>query len=239
MSAKKKDLFRSSRQVFESYKDTYRQEIQKSIDFVGQDLEFFTEVKTDWILYLTRRFLGKLSKLKVLDVGCGVGITDHYLTPHFKKVYGIDLSQGVVKKAAFLNPEAEYRYYAGKKLPYPDNSMDVTFAVCVLHHVEPEGVRHFTEEMMRVTKKGGLVMVFEHNPLNPLTRRAVSQCKLDEDAHLLRKSEVSHLLRSAGGTLVCRRYIFFTPFRSLVFGILDRLLGWLPLGAQYFVTARK
>ena len=239
MKLKGRDLFRKSRIVFESYKDTYRQEIQKSIDFAGQDLDFFTEVKVSRLLSLTRQFVGNPKKLDILDVGCGVGITDYYLTSQFKKVYGIDLSRGVVNKAATLNPKASYKHYGGKKLPYADNSMDVTFAICVMHHVVPEGLSQFAKEMMRVTKKGGLVIVFEHNPFNPLTRHAVAHCDLDEDAHLLRLAEVDGILSEAHGTRVDRRYILFTPFRGKLFTVLDAGLKWLPLGAQYSVAAQK
>ncbi len=64
---------------FEQYKDTYRQEIQDSISFIGQDLDFFTQVKVDYLLNLTRKYVGDPSGLKILDVGCGVGITDYHL----------------------------------------------------------------------------------------------------------------------------------------------------------------
>ena len=239
MNAKRTDIFSKSRSLFESYKDTYRQEIQKSINFAGQDLEFFTEVKVSRLLSLTRQFIGNPSKLNILDVGSCVCITDFYLTTQFKKVYGIDLSRGVVNKAASLNPRASYKSYGGKKLPYPDNSMDVTFAICVMHHVVPEGLIQFSQEMMRVTKKGGLVMVFEHNPHNPLTRYAVSHCDLDEDAHLLRLKEVERMFVAANGLIVDSRYILFTPFRGKLFSYLDTALSWLPLGAQYLVAARK
>jgi SAM-dependent methyltransferase len=239
MKSTGRDLFRKSRVIFESYKDTYRQEIQKSIDFAGQDLDFFTEVKVSRLLSLTRKFVGQPNKLNILDVGCGVGITDFYLTSQFKKVYGIDLSRGVVNKAAVLNPKASYKFYSGKKLPYADNSMDVTFAICVMHHVVPEGLAQFSGEMMRVTKKGGLVMVFEHNPYNPLTRHAVSNCELDEDAHLLRMAQVGRILSAAKGNIVDRRYLLFTPFRGKFFSCMDSALNWLPLGAQYLVAAKK
>jgi SAM-dependent methyltransferase len=239
MKSKKQDIFRKSRGIFESYKDTYRQEIQKSIDFVGQDLEFFTEVKVSSLLSLTRQFIGNPSNLNILDVGCGVGITDYYLTSKFKKVYGIDLSRGVVNKAAALNPKVSYKFYGGEKLPYPDNSMDVTFAICVMHHVVQEGMFEFGKEMLRVTKKGGLAVVFEHNPFNPLTRYAVSHCDLDKDAHLLSLKQVKEILLNAEGAIVDSRYILFTPFRGKGFSYLDAALNWLPLGAQYLVAARK
>lgn len=224
---------------FEHYKEIYRQEIQKSISFIGQDLEFFTRVKAQLLLDLTRRYVGEPSALKILDVGCGIGITDHYLTRHFRKLHGVDLSRGVVKKAAALNPKASYRHYAGLKLPYASNSMDVTFAICVMHHVFPGHLGHFVSEMVRVTKKGGMLAVFEHNPFNPLTRVAVSRCELDEDAVLLRRRQVAGLMERCPVKVMERNYILFTPFEGKAFRALDRALGWLPLGAQYYVVAQK
>jgi SAM-dependent methyltransferase len=229
----------SPRVEFERYKDTYRQEIQESISFIGQDLDFFTQVKVDYLLDLTRRYVGDPSGLKILDVGCGVGITDHYLIRHFRKLYGVDLSRGVVRKAASLNPKASYRHYAGKTLPYASQSMDVAFAICVMHHVVPEGLNRFVEEMARVTKKGGLIAIFEHNPWNPLTQIAVSNCDMDDDAILLRTRQVEKLMGRAPVEVVEKKYILFTPFHGGVFRLLDRSLSWLPLGAQYYVAAKK
>jgi hypothetical protein len=36
-----------------------------------------------------------------------------------------------------------------------------------------------------------------------------------------------------------RRYILFFPWKSRILAALENLLGWLPLGAQYYVTGRK
>jgi len=223
---------------FEHYKDTYQQEIQKSISFIGQDLDFFTRVKVECLLDLARRNLGDPSRLKVLDVGCGVGITDHHLTGHFRKLYGIDLSPGVVRKAKALNPQVSYRHYAGRTLPYLSNSMDITFAICVMHHVGPERLVRFSSEMARVTRKGGLVVVFEHNPWNPLTQIAVSRCEMDDEAILLTSRQVEKLL-GANGRVVEKRYILFTPFSVRPFRFLAPFLGKFPLGAQYYVAAKK
>ena len=41
-------------------------------------------------------------------------------------------------------------------------------------------------EIRRVLKPQGLLFVFEHNPLNPLTRHAVDTCPFDENAVLIR-----------------------------------------------------
>jgi SAM-dependent methyltransferase len=239
MNSKPSRSIPSPRVEFERYKDTYRQEIQESISFIGQDLDFFTQVKVDYLLDLTRRYVGDPAGLKILDVGCGVGITDHYLIKHFRKLYGVDLSRGVVRKAASLNPKAAYRRYAGKTLPYASQSMDVTFAICVMHHVVPGGLNRFIEEMARVTKKGGLIAIFEHNPWNPLTQIAVSNCDMDDDAILLRTRQVEKLMGQAPVKVVEKKYILFTPFHGGFFRLFDRSLSWLPLGAQYYVAAKK
>lgn len=224
---------------FEAYKDTYRQEIQKSIDFIGQDFDFFVRKKADLLVDCVGQNLGNPSKLNILDVGCGIGATDHFLIGRFKKLHGIDLSRGVIRKAAALNPKASYKSYSGGKLPYATGSMDVAFAICVMHHVPPPEQESFLSEMLRVLRKGGLLLIFEHNPLNPLTRLAVSRCDLDQDAYLLGLGHVSGLLKRCGAEVFLKKYIFFTPFEAGVFLALDRALGWLPLGAQYMVGARK
>lgn len=224
---------------FEKYKDVYQEEIQKSISFIGRRHSFFVEAKAEKILELTRRYVGNPDTLRALDLGCGVGITDCYLTSHFKKLHGIDLSRGIVKKAAELNPKVTYRHYAGSKLPYASNSMDVTFTICVMHHVLPSKLGAFVKEMIRVTRRGGLVLVFEHNPFNPLTRVAVSRCELDEGSVLLSMGRAKKILRENSLDIVETKYNFFTPFDGAFFKRLEGLMGWLPLGAQYFVAGRK
>ena len=239
MVSKTTKVFHPAHIDFERYKDTYQQKVQEAIKFTGQDLDFFTEAKVRNLLHLTRRQLGDSRRLTTLDVGCGVGITDFYLTGHFKKLHGIDLGRGMIRKASILNPKASYRFYKGGKLPYRTGSMDITFAICVMHHVPQAHMGSFSREMVRVTRKGGIIAVFEHNPFNPLTLRAVSTCDLDVDAILLRRTQVAHLLETAGAAVVEKKYILFTPFRGVFFALLDQWLGFIPLGAQYFVAAMK
>ncbi|HEY5038639.1 MAG TPA: class I SAM-dependent methyltransferase [bacterium] len=224
---------------FEKHKDQYQKEVQDSISFIGQDLDFFTEVKAGHLVKLARRYLGDPTFLKILDVGCGIGITDRYLVGQFGKVYGVEIAKGLARKAAKLNPKARYRSYDGENLPFPNDSMDVTFAICVLHHVPPTHFNAFVKEMARVTRKGGLVILFEHNPLNPLTLLAVNHCDLDDEAILIRRWKTGRLIDRRCSEILEKKYILFTPFRGSFFTLLDRLLGWLPLGAQYYVAGKK
>ena len=90
-----------------------------------------------------------------------------------------------------------------------------------------------------MTKPGGLFAVYEHNPVNPMTRWAVWRCPFDHDAVLLRTGKVLKLLLEQGFEIVTRRYLFFMPFDRPWARRFDRLLRWLPLGAQYVVCGRR
>ncbi len=224
---------------FNNYKETYQQEVQQSIAFSGLDVDFFTEVKARYLIEMAERNFSDPAALNVLDIGCGVGLTDRYLIPHFGAMHGVDIAEGLVEKAAEFNPTAQYQAYDGTRLPFEDNTFDIVFAICVMHHVPPAQWEAFTHEMRRVLKPGGIAAVFEHNPFNPLTRLAVNRCEFDAEAVLLRQSKTSALFAESGMTPKEKRFILFFPFRKAIFARLERAINWLPLGAQYYVAAQK
>lgn len=224
---------------FDHYKDTYSEEVEHSIGFIHQNHDFFTRSKALHLLRLAARHLGETSRLSVLDVGCGTGVTDALIVSKFRSVHGVDVAAGVIEKAAEANPGVDYHAYDGSTLPFDESSMDVSFAICVLHHVEPPARQRFVEEMQRVTRPGGLIMIFEHNPLNPLTRLAVARCEFDEDVVLLNRRDVRGLVADAHVDLVESRYILFLPWLMSLSQALDRALGTIPLGAQHIVVGKK
>lgn len=219
--------------------DEYRKQVDESVSFIGKGVDFFMEAKARRLLELGRKYLGDPSKLTVLDAGCGVGLMHRFLSPPIGSLHGVDISRQSVESARKNNPPVNYQIYDAIRLPYSDSYFDLVFACNVLHHVPVVERKHFLEEITRVTRKQGLVVVFEHNPLNPLTRLAVSRCDFDADASLLPRSNAQRLLSSEGLDLVERAYILFFPFRSQVLERVEHGLGWMPLGAQYLVGARK
>jgi len=152
---------------------------------------------------------------------------------------GVDISEGVLEAARLRNPSVSYRSYDGEHLPYEDKTFDLVFAICVLHHVPPPRWESFIAELARVTRPGGVLAVIEHNPLNPLTRLAVSRCEFDDDAVLLGRRRTERLLRAARLELhPPSRYIAFFPWRNALLAKTERALRRIPLGAQYVVTGR-
>jgi SAM-dependent methyltransferase len=224
---------------FDRYGSSYADEVERAIAFAGTDAAFFTELKAaDLVALASRRFQAP-GNVRALDFGCGTGALDALIAPKLGAVTGIDVSNGLLEVAAAENPGVEYRHYDGGVIPYPDASFDLAFASCVLHHIDPADRARAASELARVLRPGGVVAIYEHNPLNPLTRVAVSRCEFDEGVELLRPSETTGLLGRAGLAPVESRYIVFFPWRGRGFRVAERGLARLPLGAQYVVAAAK
>lgn len=222
---------------FDSLPEGYRDEVSRSIAFLGQDHQFFVEAKATSIVEVARRHLGEPGRLRALDVGCGVGLVDASLVGTFGRLCGVDVAAGALEQARHRNPTVSYEAYDGEVLPFADASFDLIFAVNVLHHVRPERREAFVNQMRRVVRSGGLGLLFEHNPINPLTVRAVRRCAFDQGVTLSSRGTSHQLMARCGWRVAETRYILFFPWRHAVLSAVERRLGWLPLGAQYYVAA--
>jgi SAM-dependent methyltransferase len=226
-------------QDFDAYADSYGDEVTRSIAFSKQERDYFTRRKADHLLELSERLLGDPAQLSVVDVGCGVGSTDSHLAGRFGELHGVDTAGEAIKRAARHNPTVRYQPYDGRSLPFAEASVDLAFAINVMHHVPPAVRPAFAFELRRVVRPGGVAVVFEQNPFNPLTRLAVSRCEFDKGVVLLTRRSLARLLAGAGLKAVEHRYIiFFTSDRPRL-QALERSLGKLPLGAQHYIAARR
>lgn len=223
---------------FDRFQDTYERQLDDVVRFSGQDPVFFTRAKARAVLDLARR-LGDPASLTAVDVGCGVGLTVTELRGKVAAVSGVDVSAALVERAREREPDVDFRVYDGKTLPFESGSFDVAYTICVLHHVPRVGRSGFMSELHRIVRPGGLVVIGEHNPFNPLTRIVVSRCAFDDDAELLTARESERLLRDVGVENVGHRYILFLPFRSNAVERLEAMLRRVPLGAQYVACGVK
>ncbi len=219
---------------FDAYAGSYDDAVNASLAFTGLKVDYFTKVKAGYLLDLLHDHFGATKPLRLLDVGCGVGNFHPLLAGEVAALSGTDLSAACVARAAERNPGVSYQAYDGERLPWADDSFDAAFTVCVMHHVPPVQWPAFAAEMKRVVRPGGLVAVFEHNPVNPLTRRIVDNCEFDADAVLLRQGKTRELLAGAGFGQVTSRSILSIPSMGPMTRRIDLALGRLMLGAQYF-----
>ena len=219
---------------FNETKASYRDQIEHTIAFSGKGLDFFTRVKARYLREIVARHLPQCASPRLLDVGCGHGYIHPELLRSGFRITGLEVADEVLPLAREANPEVSYLAYDGQQLPFADASFDVVTAICVMHHVPPALWQGLVREMRRVLCPGGVAAIFEHNPYNPATRYVVANSPIDDDAVLLSSPTLKKLLRTAGFSQVTSRSILFTPFEGPAFEAVDRVLGWLPLGAQYY-----
>jgi SAM-dependent methyltransferase len=219
-------------ELFDGYRSNYRDVVQSSIDFSGLPHSFFMRAKADLLRGLIARKLGS-EKPAMLDVGCGVGSLHSLLRGMVGSLSGVDVSSASVAQARADNRDVDYGAFDGRRFPFEDGGFDLVTAICVMHHVAPAEWTHFIREMRRVVRPGGLVCIIEHNPLNPLTRLAVSRCEFDRDAVLLGAGTARKLLAEAGLREVGARYFLLLPWETKSARRVENSLSSVPLGAQY------
>ncbi len=223
---------------FDAYRSSYSDAVNRSISFSGLDVDFFTRAKAVRLLDILGDLIGPPEALSLLDVGCGVGNYHQLLRSQVGQLTGVDPSSECIEEARSKNPNVSYQV-SGDTLPFQDACFDATYAICVMHHVPPANWNRFASELARVTKPGGIVLIFEHNPYNPLTRRVVSNCPFDKDAVLLTKAKTIDYLKGAGLAGVDGRYILAIPSVDGLSRKMDDALGRIPLGAQYYAFGRR
>lgn len=223
---------------FDPYSTNYKTLVNDSLAFSGLNVDFFTKVKAEYLKDILLQTYNT-TKVDTLDLGCGVGNFHPLLVPHVRSLSGTDVSGESIKIASANNPDVRYKLFAGKVLPFPSQSFDLVFAVCVFHHV-PLGMRaNLVAEAKRVLRTKGTFVIFEHNPINPLTMRVVSNCVFDKDAILLKSTEAQDLLKASSFAEIRSRHILTVPAFNKAARIVDQLFGRVPLGAQYFTMGRN
>lgn len=180
--------------------------------------------------------LGGGRRLRVLDAGCGQGTAFQFLDSSHR-VFGCDVSHAMLRQAAARGPVTVQEPLT---LPFADNTFDASFAFCVYHHIPAADQARHLHELRRVVRDDGEVMVFEHNPYNPVTARIFKRAPIDQGCEMIAPPALRRLFRDVGFRHVTHGYLLFVPeglYSSL--GFVERALGSLPLGGQYFVSGRK
>lgn len=225
--------------IFDGVADRYSETIDESLGRFGASHDFFTRHKARLIARLLADRGRDPAAMDLLDVGCGIGQIHDLIGPTFRSVTGVDVSSASIEQAQARFPGYRYLAYDGDRLPFPDAGFDMAMAICVFHHVPPAQWQSLAADMLRVLRPGGLALVIEHNPWNPVTRRIVNTCPIDRDAVLLTRGTTVDLFRKAGAAGVTARSVLSIPPKGEALMTVDGWFGRLPLGAQYWCLAVK
>lgn len=218
---------------FDDYVEDYNLLLNESTNFFSPSDEYFAKYKIDIV---KNHYLS--SPVKALEYGCGIGRNIPFLANAFpsSEIHGSDISPASLDLARELNPGINF--FNENDLTNTGYKYDLIFIAGVFHHIPPSMRDDVIANLKQRLNPEGSLFVFEHNPFNPITRRIVDRCPYDEDAILLRPSELKDRLHTGGFDFVQQAYCLFVPpkLKSALF--LENYLGWLPLGGQYWTHAR-
>ncbi|MGQ9648201.1 MAG: class I SAM-dependent methyltransferase [Thermodesulfobacteriota bacterium] len=131
------------------------------------------EYETELLLSLLRPRSDEL----ILDAGCGTGIFTLDILSFGAHVVGVDLSLPMLSRAVQKTKAYCFDAVMGNisLLPFPENVFDKVVSVTALEFIED--AKRAIEELFRVTKKGGHIVVATLNSLSPWAERRKAEAK--------------------------------------------------------------
>ncbi|MGK2955033.1 MAG: class I SAM-dependent methyltransferase [Solirubrobacterales bacterium] len=186
----------------------------------------------------------------VLDVGCGTGVVASCLADEGYSVTGVDPSGAMLEHLKKNNQEVEAIQGSATDLPFEDGRFDLTMCIAVMHHiVTPEAVHMSLVEMVRVTRPGGLVLVWDHNPRNPYWKFLMDRVPQDDGTErLIPEVELVSGLVDGGAVLISTTQLGFVPdfapptllrLSARVERVVERTPGLNRLCAHNVIVARR
>ncbi|PSH05248.1 MAG: hypothetical protein CXZ00_03615 [Acidobacteria bacterium] len=219
---------------FDECAPDYRALLDSNVAITGESGDYFARVKARYVAaVLGSNFAGSL-----LDFGCGIGLLSRALKNQFPAALrdGFDISS---ESIALIDPEVA----SSGRFTSDQNDLRSEYSAIVvanvLHHVPVVERASLIKSISARLSANGRLFIFEHNPSNPLTRRAVDRCEFDADAVLLNPGETLGYCSDARLCGLQRDYIVFFPRLLSALRPLERHLTWCPLGAQYVVVGKR
>ena len=219
---------------FDRHADRYEADMRQSIAAALADDQYFAEYK---IRYVARRMQDNAPS-RLLDFGCGIGrsLSLFHLQFPGAELWGYDVSP---KSIEFARQRRAMAHLTSNLADLPLAEFDLIFAANVFHHIARSKRGEVLARCRDLLRNGGRIFVFEHNPFNPVTRLVFERCPFDKGASMLRRREVLLLAKEVGLNVLHSGYTLFFPRQVAVLRPLERMLEWLPLGAQYCVEMAK
>lgn len=219
---------------FDEYAEQYDRLMGEAIPDSLNEEVYFAEYK---IALMSAR-LGCKTPSRILDFGCGSGRSLPCLDRHFPEaeIWGYDVSPVSLEVAARSVPRAKLfsDWDAVEGIEF-----DAIIAANVFHHIPVADRQWALARCHAALSEGGEMFLFEHNPHNPATRWVFEHCPLDTNAEMLSLGTALDLAVSAGFRSEQHGYTLFFPRPLAFLRALDPFLKRIPLGAQYYVQAKK
>jgi ubiquinone/menaquinone biosynthesis C-methylase UbiE len=139
--------------IAKGYDELHGDEQLQKLEFIGREIHSDSKLK-DFI---------KLSG-KLLDVGCGTGISTGFFK--VKEKYGIDPSTQLINIARKNYPYCEFTVGKAEKLPYKDKQFDTVISLTAIQNFDD--IAKGLDEIKRVGKTNFILTYLKKSPKSEL-----------------------------------------------------------------------
>jgi len=148
-----------------------------------------------------------------LDLGCGTGLLAERVAAAGYDVVALDPSRGMLDQLRRRQPDIPTVVGSGQALPFADDTFGLTYCIAVMHHVaEADAVQATLGEMARVTRPGGHILIWDHNPRNPYWPIIMKRVPQDTGAErLIPEQEILNGLAEGGVRPIMTQALGFMP----------------------------
>lgn len=181
-------------------------ELETSYDRVAEEFaaEFCSELaRKPFDCELLDEFASSVhDKGRVCEIGCGPGQISRYLQDRGVGMFGIDLSEEMIKCAQRINPDISFRKGNMLALDLPDASVASIVCFYAIIHLRRDDTAHALKEMNRVLEPGGLLLLSFHGGKGELHRDQWYEKPVSIDVTLFAPEEMTNYLNSSGFDVV-------------------------------------
>lgn len=216
--------------MFDEVAERYKESLERNHRFIPGNVEFYSEYKVRIAAEINSQ-----EPITILDYGCGVGLSLPHLKEYFpdSRIHAHDPS---IKSIGVAQKNYDYVNF-----DISQGNFDLIFVAGVMHHIPRETLQTEISKICGLLSKKGRLIIFEHNPYNPITRRLVSTCEFDVGAELISTRELINQFNKAGHSLQVAKkgYCLFFPPALKALNCFEQHMRKLPFGGQYFVQFEK
>ena len=229
---------------FDHFASDYENMHKKSVKAAGFELNYFDEhkIKIVYDNYNTNETSIK-ENIQILNFGCGIGKSEFFFNKYFPNcsISSVDISEKSIAIAKEKNKQ--FKNIEFIKFNTCDDlqltaKFDIIFVANVFHHMQEELHLTTLKHLKTLLSSTGYIYIFEHNPVNPLTRKAFESCEFDVGCKMIKPELFIELVANSGYRTIIRKYILFFPKFLSFFSNLEKWLTWCPIGAQYYIKAK-
>ena len=182
--------------------DTITQSVRENYDRLADEYASHISdelAKKPFDRELLHRFAAEVRDVgEVCDLGCGPGHVARYLRDAGTNIFGLDLSRRMLEEARRLNPDVLFREGDMMALDIPDATLAGIVAFYAIVNAPKESLPLVFQEMQRVLKSGGLLLLAFHIGDETLRPNELWGRPVSMDFFLFQPSEIMKHLEAAG-----------------------------------------